>query len=305
MRRILAGSLIFSALIALPVVADAMAVMLPQHPGPNRVALTDAVAVGRVMGLEDVDVKVPVTPGAAQMTTYRIAVVAVSEMVRGKKEVKQVRVGFVPPAAPGAAIGPRPTISLNSQVQLAAGQEGLFYLQKHPTEDFFTVAGRFDFVSNQDKANYEKELKEASRAAKLLDNPMEGLKSKDAKDRYLTAALLITLHRTARVTPNKQEAISVEESKLILEALAESDNWKGQIGKVGPNPKGGPGIRPGVIRFDPMAPQQLFNMLGVTQQDGFTPPAKISSPDDYPNACREWCRKNAGTYQIKRFVSAK
>jgi hypothetical protein len=55
-----------------------------------------------------------------------------------------------------------------------------------------------------------------------------------------------------------------------------------------------------------MAPLQLFNMLGVTQQDGFMPPPmRIDSPDDYPNAARQWCQKNAGTFQIKRFVSAK
>ena len=54
---------------------------------------------------------------------------------------------------------------------------------------------------------------------------------------------------------------------------------------------------------DPMAPQMMFGMLGVTQKDGFQPPTKITSPQDYPNACRQWCEQNAGKYQIQRFVA--
>jgi hypothetical protein len=382
MRKLMAGSFILCAAMAVPMTVDAVAVMLPQKPGANRAALTDVIVVGRVMGMEDVDVKVPASPGAQQMTTYRIAVVTVNEVIRGKQELKQIRVGFIPnglggvngpgggprvlpggapggvpaPGAPGAVPGgapqPKPAIQpgqavqpagqpaiqpapapaaqpavqpavqpapvgqpaiqpapgvrpalpppgpggLYNQVTLTAGMDGLFFLQKHPSADFYIVTGRFDFVSSQDKANYENDVKNAKRAVKLLDNPMDGLKSKEASDRYLTAALMITLYRTPRTFPNKQEAISVEESKLILQALAENDNWKGQNFK-GPI-KGG-------FSFDPMAPQQLFGMLGVTQQDGFMPPQKISSPDDYPSACRQWCQKNAGTYQIKRFVSGK
>lgn len=309
MRKLLIGSLVLSALLAIPLTAHALAVMMPQQPSPARAALTDAIVVGRVMGMEDVDVKVPVAPGAAQTTTYRIAIVAVNEVVRGKAGTKQVRVGF--PATnmvnPGPGGGPaiRPGIGMVGSVQLTIGQEGLLYLQKHATGDFYVLNNRFDFVSNENKAGFEKELKDAQRAAKLLDNPMEGLKSKEAADRYFTAALLITQYRTYRGNgPAKLEPISVEESKLILEALAENDNWKGQVIKGGPV-KGPGGIKGGPIRMDPMAPQQLFGMLGVTPMDGFVAPAQIATPDDYPNACRDWCRKNAGTYQIKRFVSAK
>jgi hypothetical protein len=305
MRKWSAGLFIFGVLLAVPATTDALVVMA-QKPSPTRAALTDTIVVGRVMGMEDIDVKVPAAPGSAQMTTYRIAVVSITELVRGKKELKQVRVGFVPSnvgpnANPGGGPGPviRPGMG---PVQLAAGQEGLFFLQKHATGDFFVVSGQFDFVSNQNKAGYENDLKDAKRAAKLLESPLESLKSKEQDDRYFTAALLITLYRTAKVVPNKQEPISVEESKLILQALAENENWKGQA-MIKPGIKGGP-IKGGPIRQDPMAPLQLFNMLGVNQQDGFTPPAQITSPDDYPQAARQWCQKNAGTYQIKRFVSA-
>jgi hypothetical protein len=406
MRKLLAGSLLLGAALAVVGKADALAIAMPQKPSPARAALTDAIVVGRVMGLEDMDVKVPVTKGSPQMNTYRIAVVTVTEIVRGKKEMKTIRVGFTPIGGPpigpnggpvGGPIG-RPGFGV---IQLQAGNEGLFFLQKHPAGDFFTIGNNFDFVPDQNKAAFENDLKDAKRAARLLDDPMAGLKSKDAADRYFTAALLITQYRTPRVFPNKQETISAEESKLILQALAEHENWKqggvmvppvkgpgggpikggpapapvplpapgqnapgqalppaqgapgkavppvqavpvqgggaggaggaqvappvqavpvqgggvapAQVGQAqpgqvqiqpapgGPPIKGGPIGRPGMI--DPMSPLQLFNMLGVTQQDGFQPPQQITSPDDYANAARAWCQKNAGTYRIKRFVA--
>jgi hypothetical protein len=290
MRKFLIGSSIFAAVLVVPMTASGVAIMMPQKPSPARAAITDALLVGRVTAIEDMDVKVPVTKGSPQMTTCRIAVVEVSEVIRGKKELKKIRVGFIPQGNPGP---PRPGPGMFGPPQLKAGNEGLFFLQQHATADFFVISGRFDFVAREDKANYENDLKDAKRAAKLLDNPMDGLKSKDANDRYFTAALMITMYRTPRSFPNKQEPISAQESKLILQALAENENWKAPMFKPGPR------------AFDPMAPQQMFGMLGVTQQDGFMPPTKITSPDDYPNACRQWCQKNAGTYQIKRFVSAK
>jgi hypothetical protein len=307
MRKFLIGSSIFAAVLIVPMTASGIAIMVPQKPSPTRAAITDALLVGRVTAIEDMDVKVPVTKGAPQMMTYRIAVVEVSEVIRGKMEMKKIRVGFMPNVNPGVGGPggnpkvrplPPPGGGMFGPPQLKVGNEGLFFLQKHATADFFVISNRFDFVPREDKANYETDVKDAKRAAKLLDNPMDGLKSKEANDRYFTAALMITMYRTPRSFPNKQEPISVEESKLILAALAENENWKVPMLK-------GPGGPRGIGGFDPMAPLQIFGMLGVTQQDGFMPPTKITSPDDYPNACRLWCQKNAGTYQIKRFVSGK
>jgi hypothetical protein len=296
------------AVLLAPTVADAVAIAIgPNRPGKNRVAVTDAIVLGRVTAQEDTDVLVPVAPGQDQKVKYRIAIVTVTEIIKGQKELKKIRVGFTPvgdggvgPGGPGPVIRP----GLGVAVQLQTGQEGLFFLTKHPVGEFFVVGNQFDFVSDQAKAQFEQEVKDAKHCVELLDSPMDGLKSKDAKDRYLTAALLITKYRTARTPGAKTEKVSVEESKLILEALAEAD-WK-----VQGMPGGGPGGPGGGIKklppprgvVDPMAPQQMFAMLGVTNKDGFTPPAKITSPDDYPNACKDWCRKSAGTYQIQRYV---
>jgi hypothetical protein len=289
MRRLLLAAFFVAglAVVLAPAVADAVAVMLPARPGPNRVALNDAIVAGRVMGMEDVDVKVAVAPGVNQQATYRIAIVSVTEVVKGKKDLKQIRVGFMP----GGAIGPGPRPGFG-QVQLQTGQDGLFHLAKHAVGDFYVMTTQFDFTPSQAKEQFEKEIAEAKLASNLLENPTQSLQSKEAKERYLTAALLITLYRTPKAGITKTEPISVEESKLILLALAEAEWKQPQLG----GPK-----RPG-FNYDPMAPMSVFGMLGVTQKDGFMPPAKIQSPQDYPNACRDWCRQAAGTYRIQRIV---
>src|SRR5436190_23489990 len=90
-------------------------------PGPARVANADAVIVGKVEAIEPVDVKVG-------NETFRIAVVRISDKVRGVKEEKTLRIGFTPPPKvddKGPLVirsGPRP-------IQLQVGQDGLFLLK--------------------------------------------------------------------------------------------------------------------------------------------------------------------------------
>jgi hypothetical protein len=305
MRRLLFGGLALLAMgITLTVTmrADALAIAMPQKPNPARVAINDMVIVGNVKGIEDMDVKVPVAPNVQQTIDWRIAVVTVTELVKGKKETKQVRVGFLPiggVGGPGGGPGPigRPGFG---NPQLQTGQAGLFFLTKHASADFYTVQGPFDFVNKENKTDYEKDLTEAKRCCKLLETPVESLKSKDAKDRYMTACLLITQYRTTRVPNAKTEAVGMEESKLILEALAEAD-WTAP--NMGGGPGKGPKLPPRGIAFDPLAPNVMFGMLGVTEKDGFQRPMQINTPQDYNNLCRDWCKNNAGKYQIQRFVN--
>src|SRR5262245_10616401 len=108
MRRLSLAALFVAGLAALaPAVADAFAIAMPMRPGKNRVAVTDAIVLGRVVGMEDMDVKVPLARGVDQKATYRIAVVNVAEVIKGKKDLKQIRVGFMPVGVP-AVDGPQP-----------------------------------------------------------------------------------------------------------------------------------------------------------------------------------------------------
>src|SRR4029077_12907333 len=68
--------------------ADAGVIAMPP-PGPVRVEKSDAVVVGKVESIEPADVK-------AGTTTYRIAVVKISDPIKGVKDAKSLRVGFIP-----------------------------------------------------------------------------------------------------------------------------------------------------------------------------------------------------------------
>jgi hypothetical protein len=265
----------------------------PMQPSPTRAAVADVIVVGRVTGIEDKEVTVPAYPGApaAQKTTYRVAVVEVADLVKGTKGLKKVRVGFLPPPkmvnpGPGGPGGIRPHIRPGfGQVQLKAGDAGLFYLTKHFQAPIYTIPGMYDFTT-RGNTNFDKELKEARASTQLLADPIANLKSKDNEKRFMTAALLLTRYRQFRPGKNTTEPIGAEESKLILTALADAPQWE----KKGP------------ILFGQLHPQTLFFQLNLTAKDGWQPPMKITSPDDYPNAIRAWLRDHANTYRIQRNV---
>jgi hypothetical protein len=301
MRRLLmVGAFASLCMAGLAVPTSARAVAIRPMPGPQQLAQADIVVVGKVLGIEDQDVAAAPFKGATNKVNYRIAVVKVSQQLKGDKTKGTIRVGFIPP---GPVVQPRPGVIRpgvwRAGVQLTAGQEGLFYLNKHPTESFYLV-NFGGFTSNQNKAAFDQQLKTAQQAAKLLADPISGLKSENAKDRLLTASLLLTKYRTARGGPVKTEPIDAKESKLILKAILDAD-WT-------PKP----------IRFgDPTPnPQQLFYQLGATVKDGWQPPQPkrvitpgqpprfIFDPQAVPNAMRTWLREHLDTFRIQRFVPA-
>jgi hypothetical protein len=279
------GAFASACLIGLGVSLSARAMMVRPPAGPVKVAQADTVVVGRVMGLEDQDVTAPL-PGTTNKVKYRIAVVRVHERIKGGKGKDTVRVGFLSPAPavpPGGGV--RVFIRRPASVNLAPGQDGIFYLTRHPTESFYVVPAFYSFTSSQ-APNYAEELKGARKAVKLLQDPMAGLKSKDAKDRLLTAELLLGQYRTPKGGPVKTAPISAEESKLILSALLDAD-WT-------PRP----------VPFGQTTPQMLFYQLGATDKDGWRPPQNVRNPQEINNAMRAWLREHRDTFRIQRFVPA-
>jgi hypothetical protein len=268
-----------AALICMSIYASAaqggMIAMPP--PGPARVANTDAVVVGKVESIEPQDIK-------AGLTTYRIAIVRINDGIRGAKDEKTVRIGFIPIAKPVVGKGPFVVTSGARPIQLDVGQEGLFLLTKQAKDNFYTIGGVVGYYINSDKnKDFEKEVLAAKAAVKVMDNPQGSLKSKDADERLLAAAILIDRARTYRGPNSKQEPIDAAESKLILQVLADSD-WQ--------TPYNFSSLRP--------IPGQLFQRLNVTAKDGFVPPPG----GNYQAAAQAWVRDNAQKYRIQRFVAA-
>jgi hypothetical protein len=242
-------------------------------PGPARIAKADAVIVGKVEAIEPTDVKVG-------SINYRIAVVRINQGIRGIKDEKTLRVGFIPveKAKPGVFVtGAR-------AVQLEAGQDGLFLLTRVGKENFYTIGGVVGYFFNSSTTkDFAKEVAAAKVAAKAVENPLNTLKAKDAEERLMAAAILIDKHRTFRGPNAKQEPIDAGESKLILQALADAD-WQGQFNFAS--------LRPN--------PMQVFQRLGVTAKDGFMP----APGTNYQTTAQNWLRENAQKYRIQRFVAA-
>jgi hypothetical protein len=213
----------------------------PAPPLWSRISTTDVILVGRANAIEDKDVEA-VLPYGDQKIKYRIAVVTVTDGIKDAKDLKTVRIGFIP-QPPGA-----PQLS-RKPFALASGDEGLFYLTKHPKENFYLVLGWYDFVSSKSGDFAKNQTAEVKRLVGLRDNGEVGLLSKDRDVRFLSAALLVSKYRqrprfsTAKAAT---QPIDAAQSKLILAAIHDADWTKME------QPIGQP------------APAMLFNMLGLT-----------------------------------------
>ena len=249
-------------------------------------AVSDAVVVGKVTGFGDKLVNAKALYGDAK-ADYQIAIVRVEDAILGAKDAKEIKVGFVPQApAPVPGPGPRPILRRYPQFTLNLDQEACLFLVKHPTEDFYVGVHYYDIINKANDPNFDKQMDEVKHAAKLLADPTAGLKVNDADDRFLTAGLLITRYKTQPIGgTGKTEPIDAEESKLILQAMADAD-WKPRAG-------------PGSVAFQ-MTPQSVFFRLGLTPNDGWKQPQDFNKTAD---EAKQWLKDNAGKYRIERFVA--
>ena len=269
------------ALACLVAMASAMAIRLA--PAPARVAAATAAYVGKVTHVTEKAVKAELFKGDVQ--EMKIATVKVSETILGKG-AREVKVGFVLPVTP--AVGRpgiiRPGIRRPIGPQLAKDMEGAFLLHKHPTmKDVYVFADFQGFINKTGNPGFDTDLKGMKEIAKLLADPMKGLKSKDAAERLKTASLLVSRYKTpVPYAEAKTEAVPPAESKIILSAIAVGE-W---------NPKGG-------IRFGEPNAQMMFNQLGLTPADGWTPPMNYM---EVPEAAKKWLKENAAKFKMKRCV---
>jgi hypothetical protein len=280
MRKRIVAYLLIAAAIAVPAAAAYALVMAPP-PGPVRIVQSDAVFVGRVTAIEPTDIEATQYPGAKQTVKYSIAVVQVNQIVRGLKDEKTIRIGFVPFVAPkpGQPIiggGRRPP-------SVEVGQDGLFMIGKHHEGKFYLPPNFGYFVSSTDK-KFDEEVKTAKKVVIILADPKAALKSKDAEERLTAATLQVTAHRSQRFPGQAvQEPIDAEESKLIMDVILGSP-WK-------------------QIRFGENSAQQLWFQLGIGPAEGFKAPTKITDVDEIRQAAQTWYNEHKD-YRIKRFVPA-
>jgi hypothetical protein len=263
MKRSLIYSLAVTvtALTAIPAAAKVIA------PAPvyDRVARADVIVAGKVDSIEEKNV---VLPDKSEM---QIAVVKISDPILNAKGLTHIRVGFHP--------GDNPRFP---HLKLTAGQEVCLFLTQKTGQTFYVAPMYFDVVDKKG-GNYEKEVAEAQRCAKLLADADASLKSKDADERLLTLSMLLTRYGTPKEGQTKREAIDAGQSKLILQALADADWGKQQ-------------------QYGQPSPQAAFARLGLTQKEGWTPPADFK---EFPEAAKKWLKDNAEKHKIQKYVAEK
>ena len=238
----------------------------------QRVAVADLVVVGKVTRFGDKLIASEMFKGDTGQ--FQTATLDVSATPFGTA-VKKILVGYTPAPAVG---GGRP-IRRYGSVQLERGQEVALILVKHPTKKgLYLVQHYYDVVPMKDNVAEAGEVKKFS---KLLADPKAGLASKDAGDRFATAAMLVTRHRTPSPGGEKVSPLTTADSKPILSALAEAD-WAAMTTK-----------------FPRMSPQLVFARLGVTDKDGWKPPTDFTK---FSETAQAWLKDNAGKYRIQAFA---
>jgi hypothetical protein len=273
----------------------AWALVIRPLPASERLVQSEVVVAGRVLSLEQQTVSAPPTPQAKDSFTYRIAIIRIQERIKGDKLPDTIRLGFPAPAEttpkqpdrvprPGG-VAPVPMVRKRWGLNLSPGDEGLFYLRKHPSGLFYEAATFGSFTSSQNP-QFLMEYQAVKRAAQLLADPLAGLQASRAADRLLTAhLLLLQYHQPPPGGAVRKEPLDAEQSRLILKAILEAD-WA-------PAPR-----HPGAAE---PTPQQVFYQLGLSPQDGWRPPT-ASNPQQVNEAMQAWLRSHLDTYRVQRYI---
>jgi hypothetical protein len=280
--------------------ATAFALVAAPNPPVRRAIGSDVVLVGKVTGFEKDLVQAEPYPGAKQKTGYKVAVVKIEDGLAGTGKMKEIKIGFIPPAKPdpNAPVRPgiRPPRGGFGIPELKEGQEFLFFLAKHPSGDFYIMPGMSPPVDMKD-ANAKKEVENVKKITAILADPMKGLKSDKADVRAETAAIMVSKYRSYPATGGQvdQVAIDADESKLILKALLEGD-WSARGG----------------FRFDgPPTPLMAFQSLTLNEKDGWVAPVIVNVPGAPPvdygavqkDAFAKWLDGAGKKYVVKKIVA--
>jgi hypothetical protein len=258
----------------------------------QRTAAADVVIVGKVTNIQEKTVKAARFPGDEELTEHLVAIVKVEQDLFGAKGVTHIPVAFpvFVPAPRGPGI--RPGIRRITPVQLSVDQEGAFILTRHGDEDFFVLRSNADFLPKT-APNFDKNLEElqktAAKVTKILAKPEAALKAKDAEDRLTAVAVLLARYQAQPIASAKPrtEPADAAVSRLVLETLAEAD-WESPIARVDP------------YSFVMPHPQNLFSLLALQPEEGWTPPADFKT---FPEAAKKWLQAHKTDYRLKRYVA--
>src|SRR5262249_5151241 len=150
-------------------------------PIPDRVARASSIVVGKVAGFGDKAVAAnPIYAPTGPKADHQIALVEVQAVLLGDPKGKQGRIGFIPARPRRAAF-----------FNLTDGEEACYFLTPHPEESFFVLPMYYDRLVKKGNKDFDRDVALVKRCVKLLSDADAALKSKEAEDRFLTAAMLV------------------------------------------------------------------------------------------------------------------
>ncbi len=289
MIRYLLTAAVAALVLATPVEAKrAIRIFTPME----KLVRADVVAVGKVTAIEKKEVEATPYAGDNTKLSYKIAVVKIETGLVGAGNVTHVKVGFIPPPPADPAAPPvRPGRGGLQQVNLIENMEGLFYLTKHHSGEFYII-NPIMAPTDTKADNYKDQLAQAKKGAAVLADPTKALKAEKADDRFFAAILMVNKYRAYPEggVEATTEKVAADESKLVLKALAEG-NWK-------PDPN------------NPEAPNayQAFSLLGLNDKDGWKYPV-VKPGEDFIDKTKEafatWLAGPGKDYQINKWVPKK
>ena len=284
---------IILCLAASPVMADRIA--MPRLNPVQGFVQADVVVRGKVKSVEKEAVEVAQSNAAnAPKLQYSVAVLDIQDTIKGAGNLTQIRVGVPMIITPNPAL---PIINANIRVRpvgnqaqpLATGQEGCFFLQKHPAADFF-VPVPFCPTIDAKATDFKQQLASVMRAKAVLEAPVNALKVEDKKTRYANLQLLLDGYRNGRTFGGARQfklvELPAEESKLMMKLIAE-------LPPSTPDPD---------INLSVMAMFQYLNPLAT---EGWTAPKPVAGADyqkAFGEALKAWVGDHADTYRVKRFA---
>jgi hypothetical protein len=155
-----------------------------------------------------------------------------------------------------------------SEIKLEEGQEGVFFLAKHPTErGYYTITMGHNPLLSKDP-NYEKELAKVKASTKAFADPVKALQNENADERITAAIAIATKYRTYPMNnPTgvvEEQPVPAKEAELLVKALVDSDWTKTDAAQLAdamgliPGQYGIPEVYPGDDETIPAARMKSF-----------------------------------------------
>jgi hypothetical protein len=172
-------------------------------------------------------------PQAPVSTTYKLFTLKVTNVMVGDK-VENITL-LVGPADPAqipfddgsGRVNKQPSFRpwLNN-VQLIDGQEGVFFVTRHPSSEKYSQLVPGAVPLNALDTKYKDNVAVIEKVQAVLKDPIKALKAEKTEDRFLAAQTLVQKYRAypPNATSGVEEvAIDADQSKLILAAILEGD----------------------------------------------------------------------------------